>query len=60
MLAQLNTHFELRTVALNSRRVMPSEVNVPDDRREHWLSFQRAQGGDVYIHSEEGEKVKLD
>lgn len=60
MLAQLSNHYERRTVAKNSRRVMPSEVNIPDDRQEHWLSFQRAQGGDVYIHSEGGEKIELD
>ena len=27
---------------------------------EHWLFFQRARGGDVYLHSGEGEKVELD
>ena len=52
--------FERRTVARYSRRVRPSEVDIPDDRQEHWLSFQRAQGGDVDVHSEEGRKVELD
>ena len=60
MLAQLNNYFERRQVAVNSRRVRPSEVPLPDDRTEHWLSFQRASGGDVFLHSEEGEKVELD
>ena len=60
MLAQLNNYFEARTIAINSRSVRPSEVNVPDDRQEHWLSFQRAQGGDAYVHSEEGRKIELD
>jgi hypothetical protein len=60
LLAQLNDYFERRTVANNSRRVRPSEIRIPYDRQEHWLSFQRARGGDVYMHSEKGEKVELD
>jgi hypothetical protein len=59
-LAKLNECFERRTVSQNSRRVRPSDVNIPDDRQEHWLSFQTATGGDVYVHSEEGRKVEMD
>jgi len=60
LLSQLNAHYERRQIVMNSRRVRPSEANIPDDQREHWLSFQRASGGDVFLHSEEGGRVELD
>jgi len=57
---ELNLHYQRKQVEAQSRRVRPSELRVPDDGREHWLSFQRSRGGAVALHSEESSQVELD
>jgi hypothetical protein len=56
----LNSHYASRSVEANSRRVKPSEIPLPQDNRNHWLSFQRAKDGSAHRHSEESTQVELD
>jgi len=59
-LADLNRYYERREVEARSRRVKPSELWVPEDDREHWLSFQDPRGGFTALHSEESIPIELD
>ena len=59
-IGQLNPYYRQRQVEARSRRVRPSELRVPDDGREHWLSFQQPRGGPLALHSEESSPVELD
>jgi hypothetical protein len=59
-IAAIQKHWDTGEIELFSRRVRPCDISLPNDLKEHWLTFYAPRGGATYRFSDEDDERASD